>query len=72
MRSRNVGGQTENLKEMYDKVNAAIKENWNVKCEEVGILHGGKWDKLQDISRRVYGTDGVAPTVHTCGGVIKS
>ena len=27
-----LGGQTEDLKEMFDKVNVAIKDNWNVKC----------------------------------------
>jgi hypothetical protein len=32
------------------------------------MLSGGKWDKLHDISRRVYSGDGVAPTIHTSGG----
>ena len=39
-----------------------------IKCKEVGMLSGGKWDKLHDISRRVYSVDGLAPTVHTMGG----
>lgn len=39
-----------------------------IKCEEIGKLCGGKWDKLHDISRRVYGIDGLSPTVHTAGG----
>lgn len=38
------------------------------KCIQVGMLSGGKWDKLHDISRRVYSGDGVAPTIHTSGG----
>ena len=38
------------------------------KCEQVGMLSGGKWDKMHDVSRRVYGGDGLAPTLHTCGG----
>lgn len=38
------------------------------KCEMVGMLSGGKWDKLHDISRRVYSGDGVSPTIHTSGG----
>lgn len=38
-----------------------------IKCEQVGMLSGGKWDKLHDISRRVYSADGLAPTVHTMG-----
>lgn len=39
-----------------------------IKCEQVSILSGGKWDKLHDISRRVYSADGLTPTVHTMGG----
>lgn len=38
------------------------------KCEEIGKLTGGKWSKLHDISRRVYGVDGLSPTLHTAGG----
>lgn len=33
-------------------------------CVQVGEVVGEKWDKMHDISRRVYGTDGVSPTVH--------
>ena len=29
---------------------------------------GGKWDKMMDVSRRVYSTETIAPTLHTCGG----
>ncbi len=39
-----------------------------IKCEQVGMSSGGKWDKLHDQSRRVYGVNGLAPTMHTCGG----
>lgn len=39
-----------------------------IKCEQVGNLTGGKWDKMHDIAKRVYGTDGLAPKMHTCGG----
>jgi DNA (cytosine-5)-methyltransferase 1 len=38
------------------------------KCVEVGVLTGGKWDKMHDVSRRVYSGEGVSPTIHTCGG----
>ena len=31
-------------------------------------LNGGKWDKMHDISRRVYNTESVSPTIHTMGG----
>lgn len=37
-------------------------------CIQVGNLTGGKWDKMHDVSRRVYSGDGLAPTIHTCGG----
>lgn len=37
-------------------------------CVQVGKLSGGKWDKMHDISRRVYSGDGCSPTIHTCGG----
>lgn len=38
------------------------------RCVQVGNISGGKWDKMHDVSRRVYSGDGLAPTVHTCGG----
>ena len=38
------------------------------KCHEIGSLKGGRWDRLYEQSRRVYGTDGLSPTLHTCGG----
>jgi DNA-cytosine methyltransferase len=43
------------------------KEN-NVSCDCIGVLKGGKWDKMHDIARRVYNTNGLSPTIHTCGG----
>ena len=39
------------------------------KCNCVGSLQGGKWDKMHDISKRVYSSNGCSPTIHTCGGV---
>lgn len=33
-----------------------------------GMLSGGKWDKLHDMSRRVYDVDGVSPAIPTTGG----
>ena len=35
---------------------------------QVATLKGGKWDKMHDIAKRVYETNGIAPTLHTCGG----
>lgn len=37
-------------------------------CIQTGSLSGSKWDKMHEISRRYYSTDGIAPTIHTCGG----
>jgi DNA (cytosine-5)-methyltransferase 1 len=31
-------------------------------------LSGGKWDKINESCRRVYSENGIAPTLHTCGG----
>lgn len=39
-----------------------------VKCEQVATLRGGKWEKTYEESRRVYGIDGISPTVHTQRG----
>ncbi len=33
-------------------------------CVQVGEVVGGKWDKMHDISRRVYEPNGLSPTVH--------
>ena len=42
-----------------------------IKCNQVATLRGGKWENTYEESRRVYGVDGLAPTVHTQGGRIK-
>lgn len=39
-----------------------------LKCNQVGMLSGGKWDKLHDTNRRVYAADGISPTITTMGG----
>ena len=38
------------------------------KCVQAGILKGEKWEKMQDISRRVYSGEGISPSIHTCQG----
>lgn len=38
------------------------------RCIQAGSLSGGKWDKMNEISKRYYSIDGIAPTIHTCGG----
>lgn len=42
--------------------------NDNITTEVVGSLNEGKLANMHEQSRRVYGTEGVAPTIHTCGG----
>ena len=37
-------------------------------CIHIANICGGKYDKLIDISRRVYSPQGLAPTIHTSGG----
>lgn len=34
----------------------------------VGTLVGGKWDKINDSAKRVYSTNGIAPTQTACSG----
>ena len=62
----------------FDMANRAYHENGlsptittqeTPKCVQVGMLSGGKWDKMHDQSRRYYSVDGTAPTIPTsCGG----
>ncbi len=37
-------------------------------CVAVGNLEGGKWDKVYNMSKRVFSPEGLSPTVHCCGG----
>lgn len=38
------------------------------KCICVGMLSGGKWDKIHESVRRVYDPQGSAPTICANGG----
>ena len=45
--------------------NTLLARDWRgPQCVQVGDVVGGKWDKIHDISKRVYEPDGIAPTVH--------
>lgn len=45
--------------------NTLCARDWRgPQCVQVGEVVGGKWDKMHDISKRVYEPDGLAPTVH--------
>ena len=45
--------------------NTLCARDWRgPQCVQVGEVVGEKWDKMHDISKRVYEPDGLAPTVH--------
>ena len=45
--------------------NTLMARDWKgPQCVQVGEVVGEKWDKMHDISRRVYEPDGISPTVH--------
>ena len=45
--------------------NTLLARDWRgPQCVQVGEVVGGKWDKMHDISKRVYEPNGIAPTVH--------
>lgn len=49
--------------------NTLLARDWKgPQCVQVGEVVGDKWDKMHDISRRVYEPNGIAPTVHCQGG----
>lgn len=55
-------------KNLYPKLAREIYAAKDPKCVQVGNLHGGKWDKINESCRRVYSGEGISPTVHTCQG----
>lgn len=45
--------------------NTLCARDWRgPQCVQVGEVVGEKWDKMHDISKRVYEPNGIAPTVH--------
>lgn len=44
------------------------RDCYEPQCVQVGEVVGEKWDKMHDISRRVYEPEGLSPTVHCAGG----
>lgn len=72
---RRAGKYTQLLDEESQIAQSAItavgNANWTgnfIKCECVAMLGGEKYEKLHDISRRVYSPEGLSPTIHTSGG----
>ena len=65
----NIDGVSSCVTARYFKMGAEdpyIQETPTLK--QVGSLSGGKWDKINESARRYYDTDGISPTIHTCGG----
>ena len=48
--------------------NNDIEMNEYITTKVAFSLNEGKWANMHEQSRRVYDTDGIAPTQHTCGG----
>ena len=49
--------------------NTLLARDWREpQCVQVGELFGGKWEHLYKMNRRVFETNGIAPTLHCCGG----
>ncbi len=45
--------------------NTLLARDWRgPQCVQVGEVVGGKWEKMHEISKRVYEPNGIAPTVH--------
>jgi DNA (cytosine-5)-methyltransferase 1 len=51
----------------YKQPKQILEDNTN-RCIQAGNLSGGKWDKIYESARRYYDENGIAPTIHTCGG----
>lgn len=62
---------TQNNRRIQEKdwVDTLCARDWkDPKCVQIGNLKGGKWDKIHESCRRVYGSNGLSPTIHTCQG----
>lgn len=44
------------------------RDCYEPQCVQVGDVVGEKWEKMHEMSRRVFQTDGISPTVHCEGG----
>lgn len=57
-------GMIQTIKTSVDDIGVVVKDE----LIKVGEMTGGKWDKINESCRRVYDSDGIAPTLTTCGG----
>lgn len=44
------------------------RDCYEPQCVQVGEVVGDKWEKMHEMSRRVFQPDGLSPTVHCAGG----
>lgn len=44
------------------------RDCYEPQCIQVGDVVGEKWEKMHEMSRRVFQPDGISPTVHCAGG----
>lgn len=44
------------------------RDCYEPQCVQVGEIVGDKWEKMHEMSRRVYEPNGLSPTVHCAGG----
>lgn len=44
------------------------RDCYEPQCVQVGDVVGEKWEKMHEMSRRVFQTDGISPTMHCAGG----
>jgi DNA (cytosine-5)-methyltransferase 1 len=68
-RGRNHNDKIEqNLKPNFNGITNSITSVQKDNLILVGNLSGGKWDKTNEQSRRVYSVEGLSPVIHTMGG----
>ena len=44
------------------------RDCYEPQCVQIGEVVGDKWEKMHEMSRRVFQPDGLSPTVHCAGG----
>lgn len=65
----NYNSRRNNIRPMEGIANTLCARDWKEsQCIQVGVLRGGKWDKIIDMNKRMYSDKGLCPTLCTCGG----
>ena len=50
------------------RAGARMDDNFIYRCDCVGNMTSGKWEKINESCRRVYSTEQASPTITTCAG----